>query len=286
MSMDDRVITEQGSPEMSRSGIEAPIAPAPPVLRVDEDRRRTLRPWAIIGAAAVVLATGGITLSYTSIFGASVVEVQGEEHLSPRQVLRAAGLGLGSNVVHLDESGAEARLEMHPWIFDATVETTLPRTIRISVTERSALLVAELDGARSLVAGDGTILGRAPWSVELPEVIAADGTGSWTMMATSAGAVVRPMPPALRRRVETVLVSSEGSIILIVDRQVEVRYGVVDSTSAKARALRAILDFAEREGRGLVSIDVTAPAAPTARFVGSPIPHSAPDPSADPSDSD
>jgi cell division protein FtsQ len=285
VSMDDRV-TGQGSPETGRSGIETPIAPTPSTLRVDEDRRRKLRPWAIIGAAAVVLATGGVTLSYTSIFGARVVEVKGEEHLGPRQVLRAAGLGLGSNVVHLDEGGAETRLEMHPWIRDATVETTFPRTIRISVIERSALLVAELDGARSLVAGDGTVLGRAPWSVELPEVIAADGSGSSTQMAASAGAVVRPMPPALRRRVETVLVSSDGSIILIVDGQVEVRYGPVDSASAKARALRAILDFAEGEGRGLVSIDVTAPAAPTARFVGSPIPHSTPDPSADPSNSD
>jgi len=283
VSVEDRIAMQK---EASRNdGQQARPAPvevsADQVFHIDEARRRRLRPWAIAGAVVIVAVTGGVTISYSSVFGARVVEVSGEEHLGPRQVLRAAGVGVGSNVVHLDELSTEARLEIEPWILEARVQTSLPGTIRISVTERMPVVISELDGILSLVAGDGTVLGRAPRSTVLPEVIAAGGTPASSEMAEMGGAVVRAMAPALRVRVESVLVAADGSVALVVDGHVEVRYGTVDSTSAKAQALRAILGFADHEGRGLVSIDVSAPAAPTARFVGSPMPVSVPDPSAD-----
>ena len=77
------------------------------------------------------------------------------------------------------------------------------------------------------------------------------------------------------------MVTEDGSVSLVVDGDVAVRYGIVDDTAAKSQALRAILRYAENEGRGLISIDLSAPAAPTARFVGSQQPLSGPDPSAD-----
>ena len=89
------------------------------------------------------------------------------------------------------------------------------------------------------------------------------------------------MAPEIRARVESIMVTEDGSVSLVVDGDVAVRYGIVDDTAAKAQALRAILRYAENEGRGLISIDLSAPAAPTARFVGSQQPRSGPDPSAD-----
>ena len=284
MSVDDPIATKEGSPPQPPSvqpQAEGTSAPGPPVLHVDEARRRKLRPWAVTGVAVVVIVTGGVTLSYTPAFGARVVEVNGEERLGPRQVLRAAGIGLGTNVAHLDEGAVEARLEMERWILDAKVETALPGTIRISVAERTPVMVTELDGTRSMVAGDGTVLDRAPWPISMPEVSATEGTPASTEMIRTAAVVVRAMAPAFRARVETVLVAADGSVSLIVDGEIDVRYGVADSTSEKAQALRAILEYSDREGRGLVSIDVSAPAAPTARFVGSSLPESVPDPSAD-----
>lgn len=284
MSIDDRSLTQaeappRGPPEHAH--LDEPPPQSTPILHIDEARRRRLRPWAILGVAVVVLGAGGVTLSYTSVFGARVVQVEGEEHLEPRQVLRTAGVNLGTNVVHIDEGAVESRLEMEPWILDSTVETSLPGSIVISVTERTPVLVSELNGARRMVAGDGTVLGRAPWSIALPKVATAAGAPVSIEVIQAAGDLVRAMAPALRVRVETVVVATDGTAALVVDGGVDVRYGMVVETSAKAMALRAILEFAEREGRELVSIDVSAPAAPTARFEGSPTPISAPDPSAD-----
>src|SRR5688500_2811600 len=108
---------------------------------VDEERRRRLKPWAIGGAVAVALVTGSVALSYTSLFGARTVEVEGEERLGPNQVMRLAQVEIGTNVLHLDEGMAEARLEQEPWIRDATVRTSLPGTISISIRERAPVLV-------------------------------------------------------------------------------------------------------------------------------------------------
>ena len=261
--------------------IDDAARPMSATLVVDEARRRTVRPWAIAGAAAVVLVTGGVTLSYTPVFEARVVEVAGTAHLAPRQVLRAAGVGEGTNVAHLDERSIETRLEMHPWILDATVDTSLPATITISVTERSALMVADLGDGLRLISADGTDLGRAPWPSPLPEVTTSGGSPAAAEVLRAAGRLVRAFPADLRSEVDTVVVAADASASLTLDGGVDVRYGMVEGSTAKSQALRAILAYADRQGRGLVSIDVSAPAAPTARFVGAPAPVSVPDPSGD-----
>jgi len=249
--------------------------------RIDEARRRRLRPWAIVGAVLVVLVTGGVALSYTSMFGARVIEVEGEERLAPRRVMRLAGLGLGSNVVHLDTRSTEARLETDPWILDATVETSLPGTITISVRERRPVLLFAVDRDRRLVAGDGTVLGHAPWATDLPEVVAAPGATLDEATLGIAGEVVQAMAPTLRSSVDTVTMAVDGTVSLVMDGDVEVRFGGLAEAAAKGRALRAIMAYAHEQGRGLLSVDVSSPAAPTARFVGSQEPTAMPDPSAD-----
>ena len=85
-------------------------------------------------------------------------------------MLRIAGVGAGTNVVHLDESAVEARLEAEPWIAEATVTAELPATIMVEIDERTPVLVvvAGSEGHR-LVAEDGIVLGPATRSTGLPE---------------------------------------------------------------------------------------------------------------------
>lgn len=260
--------------------IDETTTPTPAVLLRDEARRRKIRPWAIVAGVVVTFVTGGVTLSYTPLFEARVVEVEGAEHLSTRRVLRIAGVGEGTNVAHLDQRSVESRLEMHPWIQRATVLTSLPATIAISVTERSGLLVADLGHGLRLIAADGTDLGRASWPSPLPEAEAAEGTPASTEVLRAAGHLVRSLPPDLRSDVDSVVVAADATAALVLDGGVEVRYGLLDEATAKAQALSAIIEYADREGRGLVSIDISAPASSTARFVGAPVPVSVPDPSA------
>ena len=125
-------------------------SPPRPVLRIDEARRRRLRPWAIAGVVCVALVTGSVALSYTSILGARTVEVEGEDHLAARRVMRLAGIEEGTNVFHLDTVAAERRLEAERWILDATVDTELParlfefEPLRVAVWFVGAAVVHDL----------------------------------------------------------------------------------------------------------------------------------------------
>ncbi len=269
------------SPEGLRVGEEGPPSNAAPRLTVDEERRRRLRPWAIVGAAAVTLVCGSIILSYTPIFRARVVEVEGEDRLAPRQVMRLAGVTTGTNVVHLDQRAVEARLEGEPWIAEATVDTRLPGTITIAVRERVPALVLETPDGRRLVAADGTDLGHAPRTVPLPTVGAAEGASLDRAGVSLAGQTVRAMAPELRSRLDRVTVTTDDGLMLTVDGGIEVHFGSAAEAVAKAQALRAILDYADEEHRALLSVDLSVPGAPTAVFVGSQQPVSMPDPSAD-----
>lgn len=252
----------------------------PESLWDDEERRRRLKPWAIGGAVAVALVSGSVALSYTSLFGARTVEVEGEERLGPKQVMRLAQAEIGTNVLHFDEGMAEARLEQEPWIRDATVRTSLPGTISISIRERAPVFVLRSGSAGQLAAADGTLLGRAPKTTAYPEVTVPEGVALSRERITAVADVVAAMVPALRARVDSLSIADDGDVTMVVDGDVDVTYGGATDPLVKAQALRAILDYAEEQGRGLLSIDLSAPAAPTARFIGSLEPITVPDPSA------
>ena len=106
----------------------SPPAPEPPerkkpILRVDEARRRSLRPWAIAGGCLICVAVAGAGLTSTPLFHAKTIAVDGEGHLSERQVLRIAGIDHDTNVFRLDEGAVRRRLERDPWIANAIVST-------------------------------------------------------------------------------------------------------------------------------------------------------------------
>lgn len=273
MPLDDRAID-------SDPVVPAPAAPAV-AHRVEDATRRSLRRWAIASGIGVVLITGSVTLSYTSVFGARSIHVSGEERIGPRRVLKLAGVGEGTNLLHLDTRAAEARLEGEPWILDAIVTVELPSTLRVRVVERTPVLVLNDGGRRELVSADGVVLGGAPPETSLPEMVLEPGSEFDAGAVRAAADAVAAMEAPLRSQVASVGVADDGELSMVVEGGVEVRYGSVGDAAAKAQALRAILSFAAREGKVLLAVDVSAPSAPTARFVGSYQPPTGPDPSAD-----
>jgi cell division protein FtsQ len=262
------------------------------VLRVDEARRRALRPWAIVGAGAVVVAVAAVGLVASPVFDADTITVSGERHLSETQVLRIARIDHDTNVFRVDEGTVERRLQRSPWVLDARVTADLPSTIRIEVMERSPVAVASTPAGVSLVSADGVVLGPAPVGVAFPEIRASEIPAAGD--PTAAGAATDPvvdesaagavplsdeaieegakaagaLSRALPGEVATIDVAPDGTLTLDLEGGVGVAFGRAIELEAKAEALTAILSYAKGEPTPLVSIDVSTPAAPTARFVG------------------
>jgi cell division protein FtsQ len=222
-----------------------------------------------IGAVVLLLATAW-ALTFTSLFHAKVVTVQGAHKLNSRKIMSLAGVFPGVDVFHLDAGGAVRKLEQDPWIASATVVKRLPSTIVISVVERAPVaLVRDAAGSLSLVAADGVLLGPATGNEVLPTIAGANPS-SIPDAATvrEAASVAGSFSPALLTGTGSVVIGSDATIQLILRSSVVASYGTPDQLSAKGQALEAVLAWANRNAKQLAAIDVTVPSAPTATTAG------------------
>ena len=176
-----------GRPQNSRVVRDTPVPVAPPPVA----RRRAAKPtvpWsqrladmsqALSAVPVLVLLAGTVVggryahrwLTHTPQLGARTIEVSGNAHVSRDEVLGAAHLALGSNVLAIDLDRASRLMGRLPWVGRATVTRQLPDTLRIAIEERTpAALVAV--GGLYLASADGTLFKRAEPGdpVDLPVV--------------------------------------------------------------------------------------------------------------------
>jgi cell division protein FtsQ len=235
----------------------------------EEQRRRTLRLTAIAAMALIALGVGSYATTYTSIFGASTIRVEGQRRIEADEVQRVAGVGKGVNVFHLDTAAAARQLEADPRVLSASVSTDLPSTVVISITERVPVaLTAEGTGSRDLIGADGVVIGPATGNEALPTIVTSNGgsldPGALRSCAAAAGA----MNLSLRRQVKTMVVQPGGSLELDLRSGVTASLGQPTDISQKEQALEGVLRWAGAERRILASVDVSVPSAPTAILAG------------------
>lgn len=127
-------------------------------------RSRPLMVTCLRVGLAVAIAGGSVGVVHlleqhvrsSPAFATQVIEIEGAERLSRAEILDAAGLKLGRNVLEVSPEEAEAALGAHPWIASARVQRRLPGTYRLEVSERRAVALLAL-GENYLVAADGSV---------------------------------------------------------------------------------------------------------------------------------
>jgi cell division protein FtsQ len=235
--------------------------------------RTRLGRWLVLAlGVAVVLGAGG-WVSNSPVFDLRNMKIDGDAHLTVTQVARLSGLTSHSNVLWMSAGPIEERLEADPWILRATVTRHLPTGITIAVTERVPAAVTAGDHPM-LVAGDGTVLGRAPSATELPLIVPPPGhisAGDGLPVSTEL-AILAVLPESLRPLVTTVTREAGGSLALMMRDGITVYYGDASNVGAKAEMLRAVLAWAIRSHVHPVYVDVRAPAAPAIGTAHSPNP--------------
>jgi len=224
-----------------------------------EERRPRWRSRVVLLLACVIVATGLAAAStFSGVFGARTLDVEGAMRLTEGEILDRAGLRLGVNVFHLDTATVRDRLLADPWIASAEVARDLPSTVRVRVVERIPVGTA---GA-FVLAGDGTVLPGAEQS-GLPAIELASGVID-EEGAASGAAVLASLRLGMRREVTGVLILGDGDIVLDIGGM-QVRWGPPGDDAAKAAALDAVL----RSGQGAsppTMVDVSAPATPAVTF--------------------
>jgi cell division protein FtsQ len=216
----------------------------------------------ILGTIVVVLvaAVGVWLVAFSSVFGVGTVAVRGARTVSVQQIRSVAHITDGTPLVRLDTDAIRTRVEALPDIASATVTTSFPSTVTITVTERVALgVVAASGGGFMLVDRSGDQFRHVDARpAHLPLFVVPDGTDARTTggaVATVAGA----LPRWVLRRLASIQALDPSAITLVLDNDRVVRWGAPDRSADKALVLPALL-----RQRGS-QIDVTDPDQPFLR---------------------
>jgi cell division protein FtsQ len=177
------------------------------------------------------------------------VSLSGQRQVSRESIFAAAGVTDHSSLLFLDVADARAKLEAIPWIAEATVRKLYPDRLQITVTEREAFALWQLQGKISVIAADGTILSAKvePRHATLPFVV---GPGA-AAKARSFLAVL-DKHPAIR--------DSVRASILVADRRWNLRLkNGIDVRLPDTEVERALDTLARLNAeKNLLSRDITA----------------------------
>lgn len=239
-------------------------------------RRFVRRQWArrlsrlrlLVVPAGVLLLVGAAVwvVAFSSVLDAREVRVGGvstASGLTVSQVRAVAAVPLGRPLARVDLDAVRRRVMELPPVRTATVERSWPHSVRIDVTERTAVAVWREGPVHRLVDVEGVPF-RTVDAVKasLPIVEAgpsADRARSADLRRAGAQ-VAADLPKGLVRRVQVVRVDSVESVVVRLQDGVTVKWGSAEDGATKARVLQVLL-------RRLPAkvYDVSVPRFPTTR---------------------
>jgi cell division protein FtsQ len=210
--------------------------------------------------AVLVAAVGVWLVAFSSVFGVGTVVVRGAHTLSAQQVRSVADVTDGTPLVRLDTDAIRTRVEAMPGVAAATVTTSFPSTVTITVTERVALgVVGASGGGFMLVDRTGDQFRHVDARPQrLPLFVVPAGTDARTTGGAVA-TVAAALPARVRERIASIQALDPTAITLVLHNGRVVRWGSAQDNALKARILPALL-----HQRGS-QIDLTDPHQPVLR---------------------
>lgn len=129
--------------------------------------RRRLAVAVLIVQVVALLAILGLP-----VFRAKTIAVSGNHLVGRSAILAAAKISSSQSLFTIDGEQMRQRIEKLPWVRSASVETELPSTVRISVTEWTPVLMLERGARRLAIADSGDILDLGTADVPRPPGVA------------------------------------------------------------------------------------------------------------------
>jgi cell division protein FtsQ len=236
--------------------------------RIDVARtagRRRLQRLVELGSVALV-AVAFVGALRSPLLDVETIRVAGGEHTSAEEVLAAAGIELGDQLIDVDLAAAGARVAALPWVEQAHLGRRLDGTISIRLVERVPVATVRAASGPLLVDVSGRVLGPVDELAEpAPALVRVGGVPR----AVEPGSTVpRRFLPALdlARRLATVVpgevavVRPGDDLTAVLAAGGRVRFGDRSRFEAKLVALTTVLDRVDL--RCLSVLDLRLPANP------------------------
>jgi cell division protein FtsQ len=193
-------------PPAPPSALEAPAPRGGHSPSPTDGLRRRIAAVALGGAALLVLAqpdartaavAGVERAAEWAGLGLQRITVSGHRFTENRDVLAALDLGKARTLLSFDVRGAQARLELLPWIERASIDLIVPDAIDVRITERKAAAVLRAGERSWLIDRAGRKLQAVPANV-MPELLRVAGGGA-AQEAAALSAILAAFPQIARK---------------------------------------------------------------------------------------
>jgi cell division protein FtsQ len=227
-------------------------------------QRRRLRVIAIAFLAGVAVAIGWTWLRDSSLVAVEQVVVTGAtgpEAANVRRALETAARDMST--LHVRRAELETAAAPYPIVESITVRTDFPHGLRIMVHEHDPVAAVIVDGRRTAVAADGTILRGTP--ARAVPVIPLTSPPAGDRVTSARGlrsiALLAAAPAALRARVARVSHGTNG-LTAALRNGPPLYFGSPDRLGAKWSAAARVLS--DPTSAGTTYLDVRVPERPAA----------------------
>lgn len=214
------------------------------------------RPLLVLVALVTLVGTGVWLVAFSSVLAVEDVVVEGTDHLSEADVREAADVPLGDPLARVDTEAVARRVQALAPVRTAEVVRDWPHGLRVVVTERVAVAVAEIGGRTRGMDAEGVVFRdyrQAPRALPRVRVVGDVDREALEQAAT----VLSALPADLAETVRRVDVQTVDHISLVLTGDRTVLWGSGEFSDEKADVLAALLK-AHRAKR----YDVSAPGQP------------------------
>lgn len=207
----------------------------------------------LLGLLGTGLAVAAVwVLLGTNVLGVRSIEINGTQIAAPEAVRDAAAVILGTPMLRLDTDAIAERVRALPPVAEVDVRRSLPHTLVITVTERTAAAVVAGPDGYALLAADGVVFHHEPAPPAGVPVVRLETPGPGDPATSAVLRVVAALTPALRAVLAEVLAPAPTRISLTLVDGRTVVWGDAESSDGKAATATILLDQAANE------IDVSA----------------------------
>ncbi|MSO40547.1 MAG: FtsQ-type POTRA domain-containing protein [Solirubrobacterales bacterium] len=234
--------------------------------RVSGSRGRQAGParlWArrLAALGIVLVALAVLYMAWfrnSSLVSVNDVEVEGVTANSGQVTRALASAADGMTTLHVTQDELDAAVAPFPTIAAVSADPSFPHKLKITVTERLPVAVAQVGGREVAVAADGFVLEGVdfdPGKLPTLEAGRVDGT-RLDDDGVAQAVIIGAAPAGLRERMESASYDTELGVVLTVDGAPELRFGDGSRAEAKWEAAAAVLADSGLSGS---YVDVSVP---------------------------
>ncbi|MDO5031392.1 cell division protein FtsQ/DivIB [Corynebacterium sp.] len=194
---------------------------------------------AVVGGVLALVLLAGAAVWVFPVLTVKSFEITGNEHSTPQEIEEASHVAQGSNLVRLDAREAASNIVSLPWVESATVSRAFPSTVRVELTEHTAVAFIKEGEATQLVddTGEKFAMDTPPEdAVELSGKIDEDAE-----VLQPAVEILAALPQPLRAQVRTLEVDGRYSMTLVTKDDRRVYWGASEDNHNKAIAFEDVL---------------------------------------------